>query len=85
MPKPRSLEDWADKCTHKPASVRVDSWRSDLLCYDCARAYANQRVQATLKHVVTEISKFSRLPAQTDTAGIVRGILSAIRALKVEP
>ena len=56
-----------------------------MLCLDCARAYAHQRVQATLKYAVTEISKFSRLPAQTDTAGIVRGILSAIRALKVKP
>ena len=44
--EPRSLEERADKCTHKPASVRVDSWRAHLLCRDCAHAYARQQAEA---------------------------------------
>ena len=84
MDEPRSLEKLVKDChlIHAVSST-------PRLCLICTHNYIRRRVRATvwatLKHVITEISKFSRLPAQTDTAGIVRGILSAIRALKIKP
>ena len=57
MPELRSLEDWAEKCTHKPASVRVDSWRAHLLCRDCAHAYAEQEVVLKLTWLITQRRK----------------------------
>ena len=76
------LERWIIYCTQAGHNA---CFCYQTLCRDCAHTYACQRVKAMLKHAVTEISRFSRLPAQTDTAGIVQDILSTIRALKVEP
>ena len=44
LPGPRSLEEWASRCVHKPLSIKTESWPDDLLCRDCARAYAEQEV-----------------------------------------
>ena len=46
MPDPRSLEEWTNQCTHKPALVGVNSWLANLLCYNCASVYARQQAEA---------------------------------------
>ena len=60
MPEPCSLEEWIGKCTYKPASVRVDSWRAYLLCRVCARAYARQQAEAMREQAAQTLETWSR-------------------------
>ena len=60
MPEPRSLEEWAGECAHKPASME-SRWQTQLLCQGCVRAYAEQETTSQKLQIAVLIRLLERV------------------------